>query len=212
MLGHQEKRFLRSQIELAKRYGQRFGLYRPNYSAVDNSLVFVQNIKLKAEKTGPRLTQGEVARAEYYAVFGNYLKLQKGDVLVPIESHTTTPKLTIISYSRFEETVAVRLNRTGAIYRDLQDPPVYTNVLFDWIADSGFPGSTLAENIAGSLAIPTRKMITYTRDNIRPEMYLNGEVQGMYFVETDGNGTVTWDIKLVENIGNTTQFIVQRYR
>lgn len=206
------------QIKLAQLGGQRCNIYRPDYTVVDNTLgsPIYTGIKIKAEATSQRLVHLNFGNASYAAVFGNRNILRAGDVIVPTESGSTTPALTIINISPMEEILGLFTPRVGRIMLNVGTDVdmdtgtfVYKNVRYQWITDSGFPGSSFTGNLSGALSIPTQKLIFFTRNNTSPQD-TQYEVQGLHFIEDDGDYRRKWVVKLVEVSGNLTQFTVEQ--
>lgn len=202
--------FDKYQKKLASISGQTVNILRPNYSTIVNTNTTVYtSIKLKMEVTTPKLVQGKFTNVEYYAVFGDRNKFQPGDIIVPTESTSSTPPVTVLHYSPLEEAIGFRTSRIGKITQSYVSPydPVYENVYFDWVG-TGYPGSIFGQELAGALGTPTKKIVLYTRTNIKPQSNTD-EVQGMRFVESDGTTEIRWVIKLVDQIGNITQLTLE---
>lgn len=192
---------------IARIAGQPVTVKRPNYSVVNNTPATITSIKLKVEKaTAVGLAMPRFTNAEYYAIFGDRTKFLPGDIIFPTDPNSSTPPVTVIHYSPLEECIGVRTSRIGKITEAIDDT-VYENVYFDWIG-VGYPGSSYGEQLAGSLGIPTKKALLYTRTNIQPHSNPD-EIQGMRLIETDGTVEVRWRVKLVDQIGPLTQFTVE---
>lgn len=193
--------------KIAKIAGQQVYILRPNYTIQDNTPVFLNNIKLKAEKaTAVSLVMPRFTNGEYFALFGDRSKFQPGDLIFPQDGTSSTPKMTVIQYSPLEEAIAIRTSRICKLTRAIDDP-IYENVYFDWIGQ-GYPGSSYGEQLAGALGIPTKKAILYTREGIQPQNNTY-DIQGIRLIETDGDVQIRWKVKLVDQIGNLTQLTVE---
>lgn len=214
------KLFNKYQTRLGELGGQECSIYRPDYTVVDNSLgsPLNTNKKYKVEIAGPRFAQRSFTNVAYVAIFGNRNLIQAGDVIVPTESGSSTPALTVLNISPIEEAVGFFTERIGKITLNTTDPTkdIYTNIRYQWVSGSGFPGSAFTDQLRASLAVPIQKVVLYSRDNISPEN-VDYEVQGMYFVETDGSFSPDanetqrrWIIKLVEKVGNLTQLTLEQ--
>lgn len=206
------------QTKLGQLGGQKCDIYRPDYTIVDNALgtAIHTGIKIKAEVTRPRLAQFSFGNVKCVAIFGNRNLFRVGDVIVPTESGSSTPAITVISVSPMEEAIGILSFRVGRIMLNVGTDTdmdtgtfVYKNVRYQWVTDSGFPGSTFSQNLSGALSIPTQKMVFFSRENTSPQN-TEYEVQGLHFVEDDGDFKRKWVVKLVEVDGNLTQFTLEQ--
>lgn len=186
------------QIQLGEVFGQSFNIVRPNYSIVNNTPASVGAINAKIEKTTVKLAQPATANLDAYAVFANRSLFAPGDILVPTQANSSTPTVTILSYSDGEECVAFRSSRVGKISTDVTDSSkdLYTNVYYDWVGQ-GFTFPPNYESLEGGLNRTTKRVMLWTRPNIQQQNSVR-EVQGLHFVETDGTQPVYWTIKLVD--------------
>lgn len=199
--------FANAHKKIALLAGQDITVSRPNYNIVDNVPTTITSIKLKAEKaTALGLAMPRFTHAEYYALFGDRGKFQPGDLLIPTNSQSSTPIMTVVNYSPMEEAIAVMTSRICKLTKSIDDI-VYDNVYFDWIG-TGYPGSSYGEQLAGALGIPTKKALLFTRQGIQPQMN-EYEIQGMRLIESDGDVDIRWKVKLVDQIGNLTQLTVE---
>lgn len=185
--------------KFAKKYtGQLMNVYRPNYALTDTTLsaanLVIANLYVKAEKAGSRLAIPSVSGLEYYAVFGDLRYMLPGDILVPQESSSSTPKLTFLNKSPVEEAVAFETNRTGSIRNGSE--VLFTGIPFEFMSGSGFPGSPLQRELESSLGIPTRKIVIWER----ALQTATRDSTGLLFVE-DESPNVRWTIKEAEPDG-----------
>ncbi len=212
------KIFNKFQTQVGRLGGQKCNIYRPDYSVVDNALgsPLYSGVKIKVEVTRPRYSQFAFTNVAYVAIFGNRNLFTAGDVIVPTEAGSTTPAVTVINISPMEEAVGIFTPRSGRLMLNVgfdsamdTGTYIYKNVKYQWVSGSGFPGSSFTNNLAGALAIPTQKIVLFTRDNISPQN-TSYEVQGVHFIEDDGAYLRKWVVKLVEVSGNLTQLTLEQ--
>lgn len=186
------------QIQLGETFGQAFNIVRPNYGQVDNTPALIGTINAKVEKTTIKLAQPATANMDGYAVFGNRALFVPGDILIPTQANSSTPAVTILSYSDGEECVSVRTSRVGKISTDVTNASkdIYTNVYYDWVGQ-GFTFPPNYESLEGALNRTTKRVMLWTRTNIQQQNSVR-DVQGLHFVETDGTEPVYWTVKLVD--------------
>lgn len=190
---------------LAKIAGQRCTVSTPDYTAQDQTPVLQRTVKLKYETTGPRLAQVKAPNVEWYTIFGRLSYFQAGDVIQAVaDRYTTSPRITVLNYSPFEEVISFKTSRTGNILngRNL----VYENVYFEIIAGSLYPGSPFEREMKSSLGVPSTQAVMYMRDLTTATR----DAEGLYLVETDVSPEVTWVIQQVNPFGNMLQLILQR--
>ncbi len=201
--------------EIGRQFGQKFNIYRPPLgTTIDQTPTLVYSNKMfKVEKTGPILAQPGIYNLEYYAVFGDFSLLQKGDILVPQQDDSDTPVITFVSKSPSEGARGFRTSRICKIGTSKYDSDVvYSNVRFDFIP-IGFPRSQFDELLPGAGADPIMGAILYARPNIQtyiaaPNNNQPYDVLGMYLTETDGTNEIRWVVRLIEVIGNIAKVSV----
>lgn len=201
-----KKFFLKQQQKIAYLVGQNCSIVRPNYGSTANTeSTVISNVKIKLEVAQAKLSQAPYTSVSYYTVFGKRSLFQAGDVIIPNEPGSTTPPVTIISYSPVEECIGVATSRVGKICYtsgNYSSEDIYTNVRFDWVG-SGFPMAPGLDYIKDLLAVPSKKVVLYTRQNIKAQN-LAADIAGLRFVETDGTQEVRWIIKVADVINNIT--------
>lgn len=192
---------------IGKIAGQACNILRPNYSSSDNLPVsHLSNTKIKMEPGNrARLAHFSFPNVLLYTVFGDRSHFRPGDIIQPTGSDSTTPLVTILSYSPLEECIGFSTSRLGRICSDLGHD-LFVNVRFEWVS-SGFPASTMPENLAGALSIPIKKAVFFTRPGFTPQTLEDSH--GYRLVEVDGTREVRWVIKLIDVIGNLTQITLE---
>lgn len=191
-------------VYLAEIAGQNFSVRRPDYTITNGTPTVVHTQKkFKCEKTGPRLGQPGYSGVEYYAIFGNRNLFSPGDLLVPLESTSSTPIVTVLSYSPLEECVGFRTSRLGEIRNGTT--VIYSNVYFDFISSSAFPGAQLNREVESSLEIPSKKITIYKRNLAT----LTRQDEGLLFVEMDTDEKKRWKIEQIDDVGNMSVLIVK---
>lgn len=185
------------QAQIGKIAGQKFNILRPDYTIVDNTPVtrFIGR-KYKVEKTGSKLAQPSLPGLEYYVVFGNRDLFQPGDILQRTQSNSSTPDVTILSYSPIEECIAFRTSRTGTLKSGQTD--VYTNIKFEFVNRASFLSTPLDPRVEAALGIPgnnavmwRRELITATRDG-----------EGLVLYETDKAVQRRWTVVNASELGD----------
>lgn len=199
------KKYDRGRKHLASIIGQRVTVSRPDYTAVDQTPVLVRNILAKVETCTPRYSQSKIPNCEYYAFFGDILPVESGDVITVVPGQkSTTPTVTIESFSPGEECVGIKTTRVGSIRNGTED--VYTNVRFDFLPGSNYPGSPLQRQLQNELGVPSTTVVMYFRDlatNTR-------DAEGLFLVETDVSPEVRWRIEQVNRYNNVMQMVLER--
>lgn len=180
--------------ELAPYGGELLSIGRVNYNQVDGTPTITTGFRCRIEKTTHRLTQPALSGTENYALFGDLDLIQPGDLLISQDSTSSTPISTFVSVSPVTEAVSIRMNRTGAIYNG-QDA-LYTNIKFEFLTGTTFPGSPLERELNASLAVPSLKAVMWERDLVSD----THDSTGLIFKETDASPNVRWQIKEIEVI------------
>lgn len=199
--------FLFYETVIAKIAGQSCNILRPNYAVEDNLPVsHLSNTKIKMEPVaGAKLAHATFPNVALYTIFGDRSKFQTGDIIQPNGSGSTTPPVTVLSYSPLEECIGFSTSRLGRLCSDL-NTDLFLNVYFDWVS-AGFPASTLPENLAGALGIPSKKAVLFSRPGFLPQNLQDSH--GYRLVEVDGTREVRWVIKLIDVIGSLTQLTLE---
>lgn len=201
-----KKFFLKQQQKIADLAGQNCNIVRPAYgSAANTETTVASNVKIKVEVAQAKLSQSPYTSVTYYTIFGKRSLFQAGDIIIPDEPGSTTPPVTVVSYSPLEECMGVATSRIGKIcYTDgsLSSSDMYTNVRFDWVGP-GFPLSPGIDYIKDLLAVPSKKAVLFTRTNLQSQNNLSN-MSGLRLVETDGISEVRWIIKVVDVVNNIT--------
>jgi hypothetical protein len=158
-----ESYYLKASRFIGLRYGQQCNVYRPPLGAtVDQTPTLIYSGKIKVEISTSRLSQALGSGIEHYTIFGRRDLFQKGDIIVPTGgSNTTTPPVTIASYSPLEECIGFKTSRIGAIKNGTDN--VFTNIYFDFVMDSNYPGSALNKELKDSLGVPSLQAIMFNR-------------------------------------------------
>lgn len=207
------KIFLKYEKRIAMLSGQRCNIYRPNYSAIDNALgsPIYSNVKVKMEVTSPRFAMWSFTNNILYTIFCDRKLIQPGDVIVPIEGHSTPP-VTVLNMSPLEECVGFSSAREARISLTvLTADDIYRHVRFEFVPSTAFPGSGLREAMENQFLVPSKKVVLFSRDNLKSSE-VDWEVQGVRFIETDGETETRYIIKLVESIGNLVQLTLSQER
>jgi hypothetical protein len=177
--------FNRYQSKLGKAGGEQVDVYRPDYASEDQSgdgLIFGRKLRLQAQAN--KLSEPAVSGALQYNCYGQRDGIEAGDILVPITSGTGTPVITVASKAPQKAMIGFMTDRVGKITEDLSTD-VYTNIRFAWLPIT-FPGSSLTEEMAGSMAISTRKAVLYKREGIK---------RGMRLIDETDEDDQRWEIK-----------------
>lgn len=192
--------FLYAQELAAELGGQIFAIGRPDYTQVDNTpVIIVPRIRIKAEKTRGVLAQPEYKGIEHYAVFGLRAAWQAGDLLIPQDSGSDTPTMTIMSESPIEECVAFRSDSTASIINgDIGN--VFTNVPYANLGQ-GYPGAEFNREVEASLQIPSKKFVLFARDLASSDPAGLRDVEGLIFEENNAE-MKRWEISQAEATGH----------
>lgn len=193
--------------EIGKFFGQSVNVYRPPLGTTVNQspTLVASNVSYKVEKTGPILSQPGLYNIEFYAIFGDFSAIQKGDILVPTDSTSDTPAVTVINKSPGEGTRGIRTNRTCRLIRR-RDPDsgtedvIYSNVRFDFLPTS-YQRTQFDELAVSAGASPSISVILYSLPNMQLNRVLY-DIEGVRLIESDGTTDVRWVVKLIEEIGN----------
>lgn len=205
--------FLRQQQKIAELAGQTCEIYRPSYSTVANTETLVASTKIKVEVSQARLSQSPYTSVTYYTIFGNRSLFQAGDIIVPTESGSTTPPVTVVSYSPIEECMGVAMSRVGKIAYtsgSISSSNMYTNVRFDWVGP-GFPLSPGLDYLNDILTVPSKKAVLYTRTNLQAQNN-TAEMSGLRLIESDGINEIRWIIRVVDVVNNLTILTLSQER
>lgn len=163
--------FNKYQRMVGQKGGEAFNILRPNYAAQDQTGTLVlSNVMFRAAPQANKVQEPTMSGATKYNVFGDRGNIQTGDILVPQESGSGTPILTIDTKAEMKALTAFMTEQLGQITKDISTV-VYDNIQFSFLPIT-FPGSSLEENFAGSLKISTRKAILYNRTGIARGMRL----------------------------------------
>lgn len=154
--------------------------------------VFIKKLMVYREPWGPKFGEPGMVNADYYSVFCDLTGLEFGDIL--IDPTGVNPTLTLTNFYDTKEIVAIRSDRIGAIYDDL-DTPIIPGLRYEFekFADTLRSVNPLAPEK------PLRRVILFERFELMPH---NFTVSGKRLVETDGilNPPKRWIITLIEHI------------
>ncbi len=173
-----------------QKYGQRCSISTINYSASSQTPVVRDYSKYYLETVTDQYSNTAMADAEFFRVDGNKTKIAPGDLLhcTRETGYSNIPDVTILSFNRLGACMAIKTTRVGAIYNGFD--PIYTDIRFDYLPRSSFPGQPLNREIATSLGIPTVQAVMFNRDLWTPIR----DAEGLYLYQTDVTPNIVWTI------------------
>lgn len=197
-----EKSFNYEKRRFGQIFGQPLSIYSVDYSAQDQTPTLLHTKKkYKVEVAGPRFAQTPLPNASYYCIHGEYDTVNPGNVILPLRTDSSTPRITVLSKSPFEEIVGFRTSKLGAIYNG--QTLVYDNVYFEFCTTNNYPNKPNHPRVFASEEIPTNQIVMYLRDLRTTSM----DTEGLLIVEY-ANPNVTWKIQQVTDVGNMMELTV----
>jgi len=140
----------------------KFTVSRPDYTVVDNTPTVINtNVKFYLEATQQNLTQDKLPGVEFYSITGNSNLFKSGDIISGVSD---LPTITVVTVPDEQEFLGVKTPKIGKFFNMGDD--LYTNVYFDYMS-ANTDGNQEFLNLDPSFSIPRRKIIIYTRANIR---------------------------------------------
>lgn len=190
-----------------KLIGERMGvvcdIFRPNYTAVDQSGgTRIGRRKLRLDTQALRYLEPAFPGVYAFEVFGDRKFVQVGDVVVPVNGGA--PATIMQTGEGMKGMVGILTDRQGYIREEIGNT-LYTGIRFQWVGPS-FPGSGLNEEIEESFKIPKRKIAMRRREGIGFNPYLK---VGMKIVETDNEKEYVW---MIMDIISTTLLTIMSVR
>lgn len=177
-------------------FGQPFTVYNVDYTAQDQTPTLVSTKKkYKVEVGSKSLVQNALPNGSYYCCHGDYYGVNPGYVLVPQRSDSSTPIVTVISKSPFEEITCLRTSRICSIYNG--EELLYSNCYFDFPSTTNYPDRPL-HRLLSSPEVPEMTIIMYRRD-LRTSDY---DTEGLLLRETDSDPNIDWKITQITELGN----------
>lgn len=193
--------------EIGRLFGQTISIYRPPLSTtVDQTPTLIaSNVSYKVEKVGAILSQPGLYNMEFYAIFGDFSAIQKGDLLVPTDPESDTPVVTVISKSPGEGTRGIRTNRTCRLVKHIDsdtnvEDVIYSNVRFEFLP-TAYQRTQFDDMAVAAGASPTISVVLFSLPNMQMNKVLY-DIEGVRLIENDGTTNVRWVVKLIEEIGN----------
>ncbi len=189
-----------------KFFGQAIDLYRPPLgTTVNQTPAFVVSDSYKVEKTGPILAQPGLYNIEFYAIFGDFPQLKRGDILLPTDPESDTPVVTVLSKSPGEGVRGFRTSRICRLVKNISpedgtEDVIYANVRFDFLP-TAYQRTQFDDLAVAAGAQPTISAIMFSLPNMQMNKVLY-DIEGIRLIESDGTTDVRWVVKQVEEIGN----------
>lgn len=200
----------RINIIIGKAFGEQFTIGRvgsnslaspPDYTVQDQTPNTVATAKFLVETAPDSFSQINASDVEFFSVNGKNGYLQSGDILTPTGAtftitgvRTTMPKTTVLSLLPGGTAVSFKTTRTGSIYNGTT--LLYSNIVFDYLPRSAFPGQPLNREIESSLGVPTLQVVTYKRNLVTN---IN-DAEGLFLYQTDAPAAgpdIVWTISQV---------------
>lgn len=197
--------------EIGRLFGQSVNILRPpgGYTVDQTPTAVYSSQPFKVEKVGPILAQPGMYNMEYYAIFGDFSLLQKGDQIVPVEANSDTPITTFINKSPGEGARAFRSSRTCRITTSLDEDNIYTNVRFDYLP-TGYNRTQFDDLVLAAGGKPIRIAVMYSLPGLQDINADNYDVIGLKLIETGGLHEQSWTVKFVEELYPLMQLTLER--
>lgn len=179
----------------------------PDFTVVDQTPNEIAKYKFYVETTSDKYAMFGANNVEWFTLKGKRGVLQPGDLLAPTgvtPFPSTTPIVTFLSYMPMGIAVGMKTNRVGALYNG--PLLVYSNIYFDYLPRSSYPGAPLDREVESSLGTASNQAVMFTRvldTTIRDSV-------GMFLYQTDTTPTIKWSITNTTelNAGNGTGIII----
>lgn len=213
------KVFDKYNAKVGKLGGQKTGIYRANYSVVDNLPSLVKdNVLIRIGTGGKKFIEPNFYNVEAYLIFGPRKLLEQGDVL--LRGTLTDPSfqsgaVTVLHWGDQKALIAIRSSLRGHIAKSFDEDSneydyLYKNVFYD-IVDA-YPRGQLTSPVMQSpgSAVTTQQISMFYRENLK-----SGNYQGLILLETDNSGNLTgkkWKILQVETSGPLMVLTTERLR
>lgn len=190
--------------------GERYDIYRPNYTALDQQGTLIATGRFcRLDTRALTWAEPSLAQGMYFDIFVDRDIVQIGDVLLPTGlSPTATgmanfPVVTIGSISAIKPCVGLLTDVRGSIANGAE--VIYSNVRWQWAA-AGTPKAGINSPLEDSMPFDRRKVLLYKRQGVGMPVPLT---TGMQLIDdTDGQGRL-WNILDILTVGNYTQLQVE---
>lgn len=201
-------RFAKAEADFGKRFGQVCTIGRvgtnnpaldPDYSVFDQDPYGIGCGKYYIETTSNRFAQTKASNVEWYAIKGNRNPLKVGDILQPDRTGcmlSTTPDVTFVYTFPQGSCFGFKSTRVGAIYNG--STALFTNIRFEYLPTSSFPGAPLNRELEASLGVPSIQAVTFNK----PLWTSTRDAEGLLLYQTDTTPNLIWEIVQVNTFDN----------
>lgn len=192
-------------------FGALYNIYRPNFNVVDQTPALLGSFPLTVTPGGSKYAIPNLAGVMYFTITGNRSNFLPGDIIIPVNSNSEIPPITILNYDQNLPCIGFRTSRImNIVYTLNAGDVVYTNVYCDF-ASQTTERSGLIEDLSGALDISNTKIVLWSRTNIQPQNNILGsEIAGMKVVSADGINKIRFTVQDTTVVGNLQLFQVDQ--
>lgn len=184
-----------------------FDIYRPDYTAADQvGTLIYSGMSVRFDTRAAQWAEPSLSEGMYYDLFLDRLKVQEGDILIPVGLSPTAstvsryPVMTVASISALKPCLGFLTDHLGQITEDV-NTVVYNNVRWQWTS-KGTPRNGRNRNIAEDiLPYDKRQALMYRRQGTGQPTAI---IPGQRLVETVDGREHWWTILDVYSVGNFT--------
>ena len=192
-------KFKREMKTIGRKMGVTCSVYRPDYTAADQTGVLQGQDKYRLDTQALRFLEPAFPGVYAFEVFGNRALARTGDIIIP-NSASDGSCVTLMHVAPMKAAVGILTGSIGKIRDTVDDAVLYDNVRFQWVGPS-FPGSGLNDALEDTVKIPKRKVAMYKRQGIGLAEPIRA---GMRLVETSNDAEYVWNIVDIVTVNNIT--------